>query len=194
MVFCFFYSLATVDAYRHTSPNALLHRLAAVTITRGMRGDSCEGKARDLSRTLSPSVFQTASCCLKRGERTKSWKTTRRQRLGLIFQGNKSLLCCDCRIIFWYFISLATEKLNTVLSLSEFIFLLLMTIRLLPIYLTSENLFVMEPFWTGLAAYQKWNEVSEQMFPTVPSRSLHGAFCNPAPKAHMYFYLWPLDH
>lgn len=57
--------------------------VAAVTITSGMRKDSCEGKAGDLSRALSHSAVQGASCspcyCTrlkrrKKGGETLTWK------------------------------------------------------------------------------------------------------------------------
>lgn len=65
-----FSSLATRSVYQQ----GLLEQLAAVTITSGMRPDSCERKARDLSRSFSHSLFQTASCCLKWGERSYNLK------------------------------------------------------------------------------------------------------------------------
>lgn len=56
-----FYSLATVRVYQQSASN-LLHRRAAVTITSGMRKDSCEWKAWDLPTALSHSAILGASC------------------------------------------------------------------------------------------------------------------------------------
>lgn len=56
---------------------------------------------------------------------------------------------------------------------------------------------------TSCTRLTKRNEVSEQMFPTVPSRSPEGAFCNPVPKQTCIFttglltvkqwLMWQLD-
>lgn len=96
-----FYSLATVHVYQQSAPS-LLKQLAAVTITSGMRKDSCEGKAGDLSRALSHSAVQEASCplcyctCLKEveGLQNLTWKTT-----------SKQCLCMNClKALNFYFV------------------------------------------------------------------------------------------
>lgn len=47
--------------YTNSQPPSRLQQLAAVTITSGMRKDSCEWKAGDFSRALSHSAVQRAS-------------------------------------------------------------------------------------------------------------------------------------
>lgn len=63
-----FYSLATRSVYRQ----GLLEQLAAVTITSGMRRDSCEGKAREAFPTpKQPPVV------LNEVKETRTWKTVK---------------------------------------------------------------------------------------------------------------------
>lgn len=73
----FFYSLATVHVYQQSAPG-LLQQLAAVTITSGMRKDSCAGGRPEICPKRFPiRAVQRASCspcyctCLEGGGKTR---------------------------------------------------------------------------------------------------------------------------
>lgn len=148
-----------------------------------MRGDSCGGEGQRFVRNVSLFCLQTTSCCPKWGGKLK--------------RAVVLLRCVNYGIITWY--------LTAELSCEMLLFHKATLFSHTTICQVRGNLYLL--FCQGaisrMGMIREGNEVSEQTFQIVPNRSPQGAFCNPVPKAHVYFYfglstveqwlMWQLD-